>query len=142
MLATWLEAQLIAQGHLDFKGVGRRTRPRQCASCHADVLVGYDGDVLAFEVTADPVPLSAIGEVLALVEGRRTVAFNQEGGKYVFNIRYVDHIRGRIAGASRMEDVLRTHRCGTPPPAGALAAASAHPSANRDPLPADAPAPF
>ena len=53
-------------------GATRRARAATCRGCGAKVLDGLDADVCALVATVDPTPLTAIGEVLAVLDGRRT----------------------------------------------------------------------
>lgn len=139
---AWLLQQLVETGRMTETGVTRRARPRRCPTCQTIVIVGLNDDQCAFEIHADPQPLSALGEALALLEGRMTVALAHEGGRWVLHRRDDFQIRGRPAGTTPRWDVLRTHTCHTPTPTGPTTAASTHPSTTREPLPANAPPPF
>lgn len=139
--STWLRDHLIRKGVITERGVSRRARPRICLRCGLVALVGLDDERCALEVHADPVPLSTLGEALALIEGRRTLALHHEAARFVLDVREADHIADRPAGATAREDVLRQHRCGTGPPAGPLAAASSF-AETTPPLPPNSPPPF
>jgi hypothetical protein len=141
-LSDWLKAHLEKTGVIDSDGIGRRARVRTCRGCSNTVLIGLDGDTCALVVEADPVPLSPLGEALALIEGRRTVTLSREGGRYVLGIRYDLMIEAHAAGTQLNTDILRSHRCGTDVPTGPLETPSMHPSARAVSLPANSPAPF
>lgn len=123
-MEVWLTDHLIRAGYMSETGSTRRLRLRSCRGCGEKVANGLDDVICAFEVDADPVPLSPLGEALAMLEGRRTVAVHREGDRYVLDQRDAEHVAKRPAGSGTREDVLRLHSCGTPPPAGVLAAAS------------------
>lgn len=127
MMGGWLTDHLIRTGHLTETGVGRGAKIRTCDRCQARVLAGLDADRCAFEVHADPVPLSALGEALAQLEGRRTVALHRAGGRWELDTRDSHDIAARPAGATPREDVLRVHRCGDPDPPAPLIADSRFP---------------
>lgn len=112
----WLVDHLKATGALTESGLSRRARPRRCPTCSAWTVSGLDADILAFETHADPVPLSALGEVLALAAGRRTVELGLSRGRLELEQRWADHIASRPAGTGRY-DVLAEHRHGLPVPA-------------------------
>lgn len=138
----WLRQHLADIGAMTESGLTRKAQPRRCRKCNEVVIVGLDDDVCAAETYADPTPLSTLGEVVTLLEGRRTVALASEGGRRVLHIRDDFQIRGRPAGSTPRWDVLRAHRCGSPPLPEALTAPTSFPSATADRLPPGSPAPF
>lgn len=138
----WLKQLLIDNGSMTETGITRAAKPRRCKQCNQPIIVGLNDDQCAFETHADPQPLSALGEAIALLEGRTTIALANEGGRWVLHRRDDFQIRGRPAGTTPRWDVLRTHTCGTPTPTGPTAAPSTHPSTTRERLPANAPPPF
>lgn len=141
-MIPWLKQHLIDAGHLTETGLTRTARPRRCRSCNQPVIAGLDNDRCALEVHADPVPLSALGEALALLEGRRTVALAHEGGRWVIHVRDDFQIRGRPAGTTPRWDVLRSHVCGSNPPTGPATAPSSYPNTGSNTLPPNSPPPF
>lgn len=112
-MMTLLE-YLIIGNHLG-RGSRRRAVLGLCG-CKALVVKGLDDVTCAFERKCDPDPVNALGEVVALAEGRRTVALVREGSGFVVDRRGSDHIEYRPAGTTKRQDVLRDHRCGSPPP--------------------------
>lgn len=107
-----LKEHLIRAGHLTETGLTRRARLRPCRRCGADTLVGLDADQCAFERHVDPEPLSALGEVLAVLEGRKTFNLARQGVGYVLHPRPSRYIAANPAGIDKgVEDVLRQHRC-------------------------------
>lgn len=122
---SWLWDHLVRSGYVSEGGSTRRARLKTCpAGCKSWVLTGLTGVICAVDARVDPEPLSELGEALALLEGRSTVALHHEGGQYVLNLRGHDDIRARPAGTAEREDVLRQHRCRTALPSGALVAAT------------------
>lgn len=138
--ADWLIAHLQATGHLTANGIGRRARPHTCR-CGNTILAGLDDDTTALEARVDPWPLTPLGEALACIEGRATYALHHHGGRYVLDWRTATRITHQPAGTRTRMDVLRQHRCDTPPPAGQLIATSTF-GAPTDGLPAGSPPPF
>lgn len=136
--STWLRDYLIRAGHMTEKGLTRRAQIRHCARCGLALLTGLDAEMCALEAVCDPSPLSPLGEALALVEGRRTWALHSEGGRWVLNPREEDQIIAEPATSRPRQDVLRQHRCGTPPP---LTAPSTFPE-TKPPTPTGSVPPF
>lgn len=151
MSATWLRDHLVASGHMTETGLTRRARLRPCPGhiktpvdrrrCPALVLAGLDDDKCALEARADPTPLSPLGEALAVVEGRITYTLRREGPGWVLDSRDHHAIDHAPAGSRPRHDVVRQHRCGTPPPEGPLATSSSFPETAPQP-PAGATPPF
>jgi hypothetical protein len=75
--------------------------------------------------------------VLALLEGRYVRAVHREGGRFVLDRRHPWQIAAKPAGATYREDVMREHRCSTPPIGDQLAAPTSFGEAVT-PLPAGA----
>lgn len=105
-----LEQLLIRRGHLSPEGVGRRSQPRRCRRCGRRTLVGLDSEWAAVRAEVDPTPITALGEMVAQLEGRRTYALVVDGGRYVLDYRDAGRISHRPAGSKRL-DVLVEHRC-------------------------------
>lgn len=122
---SWLWDHLVRSGYVSEGGSTRRARLKTCpAGCKAWVLAGLTGITGAVDARVDPEPLSQLGEAVALLEGRGTVSLHHEGGRFVLDLRGASEIKYGPAGTQEREDVLRQHRCRTPPPEGALVAAS------------------
>lgn len=136
----WLVDHLVRTGHLTETGLSRRARIRTC-SCRQLVLAGLDDDTCALEVTCDPHPLSPLGEALALVEGRRTLALHRDGSRWVLDRRDSYDITAEPAGTKHREDVVREHRCTSGPPPAGLYGPSRYPEIT-PPLPSNAAPPF
>jgi hypothetical protein len=127
-------------------GLTRRAHLRPCngrapdgTRCRELVLAGLDADRTALEAFTDPAPLSALGEALAVVEGRRTYSLRREGGGWVLDGRDHHRIAWSPAGTGSRLDVVRQHVCGTPPAAGPLTAPSTFPEVAPPPLVGAAP---
>lgn len=106
---------LIRTGRLTETGLSRRARPRPCARCGIWTIAGLDADRLALEAHCDPTPLTALGEVVALAAGRRTLELVRTRGRLELEQRWADHIADQPAGTTR-GDVLATHQCHQPIP--------------------------
>ncbi len=138
--STWLRDHLIATGHLTETGLTRQAKLRPC-TCKNLVLAGLDSDTCALEITCDPEPLSPLGEAIALLEHRRTLDLRRSGRGWILDWRDRHAITAAPAASQTRRDVVREHRCGSPPPADALTAPSTFPEA-RPSLPANAAPPF
>lgn len=90
--------------------ISRRAKEHTCV-CGATILVGLDADRAAGEARVDPTPVTALGEVMALLDGRTTYRL------YAAGRLELDHrSRWHITGASADHVlVLAEHRCQTPP---------------------------
>lgn len=75
---------------------------------------GLDDDRTAGIVTADSRPLSAVGELVALLEGRATYDLAWRGFRYELDYRYVENVKGNPPGHFADVDVVCEHRCGKP----------------------------
>jgi hypothetical protein len=102
-LPAWLRDRLGSSTR------GRGCRAAKCIVCKADVLVGFDEDVCARAVVADPHPLSELGEALALIEGRRSYRLAKRGEGMALWYRNRWMIQGE--GASDTVWVLTDHKC-------------------------------
>lgn len=107
---SWLLEHLIATGAMDHQGVSRRARIRHCRDCGLAVLAGFDADLCARTVAVDPHPLTALGEAMAHIGGRYTVALHR-GARDELDARTEGRISHAPAGSGRF-DVLAEHRCG------------------------------
>lgn len=109
MIPTWLKAQLEDRGLWNGDGINRRAKVRR-HTCGAHVVAGLDDPRCAIPVIADTVPLSALGEALALVAGRSTYALRRGAGAAEIDHRSQAHIKGSPAGTAGY-DVVAEHRC-------------------------------
>lgn len=117
----WLAQQLINSGHWDVNAIGRNARGRRCRDCGEWVLAGLDGDRCAEAVHVDPTPLSALGEMVALVGGLGTYALRTESPAFRIDHRHRWAIARTPAGSpGQRYDVVAEHRCGAPEPTGPL----------------------
>lgn len=93
-------------------GAGRGLQARWCR-CGAPVLAGLDGDVCAFPAVVDIGPLSAIGEAVARIQGRRTFEIRKRGAFQLMR-RNRHAIRDRPPGRRAWcgpIDVVAEHVC-------------------------------
>lgn len=96
----------------------RTAYPGRCRTCRARILRGLDSDLCAFQATADPTPLSPLGEALALLADRQTFHLRQERGNLQLDRRDRWQIQGQPAGtAERLWpfDVVAEHACYSAP---------------------------
>jgi hypothetical protein len=108
-LPEFVKKRLIASGLMDeATGATRRARARRCEQCRQPVMRGIDADWAGSVVDCDPTPVSALGEVMALVDGRRTYELRYLGDRYEIDLRTPERIRGNPVGTSGL-DVLVAH---------------------------------
>lgn len=112
MIAPWLIAHLETTGRWNADGAARRARVRT-HSCGAVVVHGLDAYTCGIPTTADPTPLSALGEALALIAGRPTYTLTRTGNRLELDHRTQHHIAGHPAG-TLPADVVAAHQCHTP----------------------------
>lgn len=109
-MPDWLRRHLEASGHLSPDGVTRAARTTHCRRCGAVVMRGLDGDKAAFPATVDPEPLTALGEVLALLAGRGTYELRWVGHRYELDARDQWQIQGRPPAEIH---AVAEHACGS-----------------------------
>jgi len=88
--------------------MSRSCNPHQCHKCGAHIRSGLDGDALAFVARVDDEPLTRQGELLAILNGRKTYSLE---GQRLYR-RDLHHIK------KAAEVVHATHRCWEPMPVG------------------------
>lgn len=119
----------------------RGVRARRCP-CGTPTLTGLDDDQVAGVVTVDAVPLSALGEALAILGGRRT--YTLDGQPARLTRRDAQRIKLKPAGKPikpwHSYDILPAHQCAQPIPADLsiptmLAAKETKTQSNDDPAP-------
>ena len=93
--------------------MSRSSSRHQCHKCGAHIRSGLDADVLAFVARVDDEPVTRQGELLAILNGRRT--YSLEGGRLYRRERHHLQIPARAPYAQ--------HRCWEPFPAPWLAPA-------------------
>lgn len=109
-MPDWLRRQLEDSGVLTRDGFTRRAVPRRCAKCQWMTWQGLDSDIAAVRAICDYQPVSALGELAALLAGRPT--YDLLGSPPAFRIsgpREACEIRA----ARRRWPVLTQHRCGS-----------------------------
>lgn len=112
--AEWevINRRLEAMGLRDpDSGAMRKARASYCQSCRRPVMIGLDAEWCALARRCDPAPLSATGEALALLAGRRTFSLTWMGGRYEIDFRDQWRIRQDPAGCTPGLDVLVEHDC-------------------------------
>lgn len=106
----WLVRRLVGQGLMDGEtGATRRARAVACERCGRAVFRGLDAEWGSRSRDADPVPLSGLGEVQAIMAGRKTLELS---GTVRLELNFRDRWRigSRPAGGDKY-DVLVEHRC-------------------------------
>jgi hypothetical protein len=90
--------------------MSRDLRSGKCRNCKAPVLVGMSDDQLAHLATVDPDPLTAVGEALARLDGRRTYALRRHGDKY--RLAFTRNHWQIRSSQSTDYDIVADHACG------------------------------
>jgi hypothetical protein len=116
MIAPWLSRLLEAQGRLNTDGVHRHARARFCARCGHTILTGLDADTAAMPIRTDPTPITALGELTALMAGTPTYELRWLTNHYEIDYRDQHRIKGNPPGIWKGGDVLVSHRCELPFP--------------------------
>lgn len=114
-MPSWLKRALIGKGVLTEQGMTRRAKVMRCRACGVPTMAGFDSTVAAMDAWCDLTPLSAQGEVWALLSDRRTYALH---GVDRLELERRDQwsITGHPAGSPSAPPVLASHRCGEPVP--------------------------
>lgn len=110
-MPEWLQRMLIAKGVMTESGLFRKARIQRHRGCGLPILAGLDADLCALEARCDVAELTAEGEALALLAGRRT--YELDANRHL-------HPRNRYAITRRSAQattVLVEHHCDTPTPA-------------------------
>jgi hypothetical protein len=92
----------------------RSARSTSCRKCGAPVMVGLDNDSCAMTAVVDTYPLSAAGEVVALLSGRVTYSLTWAAKRYEIDYRDSWRIDGHPPGETAGVDIVVNHECGTP----------------------------
>lgn len=111
MTPDWLLQVLRDKGVISESGLTRNARMRPHRDCGQLTLAGYDSDRASLDAWCDPYPLTADGEVQALLDERTT--YHLWGGRLERRDRWT--IRGIPAG-SPSHPVFAEHRCRLPVP--------------------------
>lgn len=125
-LPDHVRRHLEATGVLTADGFSRRARLHPCRACAQPVVSGLDANVCALTGHADPHPLTASGEVAALLDGRTTYELTDRVDRSELDARDTWDIRARPAGGD--PPVLAEHRCRQPIPADWQATTSRTPA--------------
>ena len=111
----YLVKRMVAAGAMDpATGATRRARAVTCSGCRRPVMRGLDRDFGGLSADADPAPLSALGEALALLAHRPTYELRWLGGRYEIDRRDRYRIAGQPAGTNGI-DILVGHDCSLSP---------------------------
>lgn len=103
---------LVAKGLMDDQtGATRKARYSKCSICKNRVIIGIDREFGGLAVECDPDPLAKVGEMAALLLGRRTLDLHSHGGRWIIDRREYWHIRDTPPGTNG-NDVLVIHQCG------------------------------
>ena len=110
-MPDWLKRSLVAKGVLSEQGLTRKAKVMHCRRCRQPVMAGFDAERAAMDAWCDFAELTAFGEAMALVEGRRTYSLT-DGERPVLDHRDRWRIAGAPAGAEGSPVVLASHVCG------------------------------
>jgi hypothetical protein len=117
-MPRWLRQQLTEAGVIT-AGYTRAARAAKCEKCVARVIKGWTDEPCAILATCDPAPLSNLGEVVAILQGRATYDLAYRGGRLELDDRDDFHIKGSPPETPNwwreQADVLAEHRCNTDP---------------------------
>lgn len=100
MIPAWLQRTLAGRHH-------RAAALRLCTKCKAPVIVGLDADHCALTAECDPIPLTPLGEAIALITGRRTYTLTP--GPDRKELDYRDEWRIQTPTKN---PILAQHKCG------------------------------
>lgn len=113
---AWRKRQLEDAGDYgDPDRLSRRVRERTCRMCGARVIEALDADRCAWTAVADPSPIDALGEALALASDRATWDRTVGGDGHRLDVRHRWNIAGNPAGSDPHADVVAEHVCNSPP---------------------------
>ena len=101
----------------------RTSKLARCRHCKATIVRGFNDDWCAFQVDADPTPLTALGEVLALMAGHRTLTARRNHHRLLLTRRDRYAIATFPAQGHRPGnrwDVVPEHTCHTTWPDAAI----------------------
>lgn len=91
---------------------GRGCKATKCLVCQQSILAGLDEDQMAMPALVDPIPLSPLGEALALMDGRHTYKLARH--KQGLALWRRTHFNIRAHPASEETIVVADHKCGGP----------------------------
>lgn len=107
----WLWAWMVRTGLARADGVGQRIKPYRCV-CGDTVLRGLDSEVCAVVVSVDVGGVDALGEAVALLQGRRTYTLlpllHRSQNSFCLIQRTAAHISRKT-----VHPVLIQHICGS-----------------------------
>lgn len=106
---------MVARGTMDeHTGATRHARYSKCGICKARTIIGLVNPHFGtYAVECDPTPLSAAGELGAIIAGRALFDLSAHGGRWEIATRGIFTMRGRPPGTPN-NDVLVRHECGSP----------------------------
>lgn len=109
MIPTWIARQIADR---DGAPLGARYAKPNLCTCGTWTLLGLDGDALAFTARVDPTPLTAQGELVALLTSRPTYTLTRTSQRLVLDDRDPWRTAGRPAGTPGADyAVVPAHRC-------------------------------
>ena len=116
MLPPWLAQHLINNGTITPDGTSRAARAQRCRHCSALILRGLDETHCAFDTTVDIDPVTQIGEIIALTNGKRSYFLLREStstgrSTWTINRRELHHHQ-----ANKPAIIVTEHKCGTQTP--------------------------
>lgn len=105
---------LVARGMMDERtGATQNARPARCENCKAPIIIGLvNPNFGTYAMELDPIPLSARGELAAILAGRSRYRLMLHGGRWEIAARDIFNLRVHPAGSNSKEDILIRHSCG------------------------------
>lgn len=111
-IPEYLWRQITTKTGVDHREVSRNARRIACPRCHAWTLRGLDSDMCAIDARVDLVPLSPVGEVVALLANLGTWRLTRSANKWRLDPRDPETIKAVPAGTVIGGDVVPRHECG------------------------------
>jgi hypothetical protein len=110
-MPAWLRRSLEERGVISSEGLTRRAKIVRCRACRMPVMAGFDSARAALDAYCDLTEVSALGEAMALVAGRKTYELHS-GSRLELERRDQFSIAGHPAGRQGSPPVLVQHVCG------------------------------
>lgn len=123
-MEPYVRAYLEMVGAIGPDGIGLRVQVSKCPGCGRSVLRGLDSRTAAVTVTADPAPIDATGQVLALLHGLSTYRLVPHEGSSSYGRRLSPRRSWHIAHDDGRHPVVSSHDCTKSPLVPRRAAAS------------------
>jgi hypothetical protein len=107
----WLRDWLVRSKIIRQDGISQRVRTVTCEGCKRLVLRALDGDVAAMAVTLDVGEVDRIGELLALMQDRRTYSLYPLNDRKAYSYQIIQRTAAHIGRMNDNHPVVVEHRC-------------------------------